>query len=244
MIHLTDWESIWRFLSLDDARGFFDELWLPFPASELQPALRDILASRCEQEFYHESYGIIHAELTGKFIDLCGHSGFRYLCRWVSDRFLDAGRRSEHQWWSLCHDLSRLTTQNDQDSVAVRELLVPLMKDVGVNEGRLERSLAEVFSGPEPEWDAKIRSVYDGLERSGSEALISLIARGNAFVCSWERWCGSLSDDQLRQLFWVGRSIASPAVAVDLALPGAWRAELSYFIEEAKLCEVPAHPVS
>lgn len=236
MIRLTDWESAWRFLSLHDLRSFFGELWLPFPPNELQPALRDILVFRSGQEVYHDSYGIVHAELTARFVELYGSSGFQYLCRWISDRFIDPGLGPEHNWWMLCHDLSRRTEWNHEDDVAVADLLAPLMRDVDVNESRLERLISDVFSEPEAEWDAKIRLVYDGLERSGNEARISLIASGNSFVCSWERWCDSVSDEVMRHLFRLGQSIAPYEVAVDLKFPGAWRAELNYFIEEKGVC--------
>ena len=210
----------WHFLSSDSTVNFYRDLWVPVDhPSEFRRILNETLNMN---EPYKAFVGEVNARVVSRLSSYLSTTELGSLGLWTRSVYVEEGtERVAEKVWNIL--ISQMANRPDEFHLgAIYETLRDLQTDKCQREERLEqrfKSLTSVDASDSDELDWN-RVILEKLE---------LICSLNNFVASWSAHCGSLTPDQLFELFKAGSGLAvsQPIHSRGLPFPGSWQFELA-----------------
>ena len=234
------WQKTWFFLSLDQIRPYFGELWVFLEdADKFQRDLREILNPWLDKDEYYDDYAPLNYLMVEWFQKQYGAEKLDYLICWARDILFYEGpdRVPETVWSHISYNSPALATELRLSSWVV-ELMTKLNADQERNMIVLKEKLVIDAQKHLSNWDAKILPI-EYSEAEDIRNLVRLIGAYNIFLKSWEKHCSGLSHTELYEIYLVGKQVAAETgmQKLKVAFPGSWRFELRTILQKVAAWE-------
>ncbi len=231
------WMGIWRFLSLDDAAAFFEQLLVPAQPAELSNGLKGVFQEWVnDPDFYLSNGATVSYKCFRWFEETFGPEQVELLIGWGNDVYVSGGADRSAQWtWSLLA-ASAVNKQRKQPALdpwvndffeRLRSKALELWPPFG-------EGLEWRFEAPISDWDRAALALDDS-SRENIETTLDLTISHNSFAYAWEWAAKDMPLEQLERLYEIAKHLAVQYQSSPerLVFPGAWRFFLLPFLSRA-----------